>query len=116
MNRRVILLVGVVATLAGAVGIVLHLLSGAQPWGPTLVDNLVFAKAIPFTLGLGVVIGTVAGLSPGAGRTERRASDGAVRRFGALSVAMHWIAAVGFLLALITGTWQYLKGVLDVES
>jgi cytochrome b subunit of formate dehydrogenase len=116
MNRRALVLVGAVATLAGAIAIAMQLLSGAQPWGPTLADNLVFAKAIPFILGLGVVIGTAAGLVPGAGRVERRASDSAVRRFGALSLSMHWIAALGFLLALVTGTWQYLKGILDVES
>jgi cytochrome b subunit of formate dehydrogenase len=29
---------------------------------------------------------------------------------------MHWIGTVGFLLALVTGSWQYLKGILDVES
>src|SRR5215207_1567291 len=116
MNRRLLLLVGVVVTLAGAAGIAAQAVSGAQPWGPTLADNLSFAKSIPFTLGLGVVIGAVAGLAPGVGRVERRASDGAVRRFGRLSLAMHWIAAVGFVLALATGFWQYLKGILDVES
>lgn len=116
MNRRLLLLVGVVLTLAGAATIGAQTLSGAQHWGPTLADNLIFAKSIPFTLGLGVVIGAVAGLAPGIGRVERRASDGAVRRFGRLSLAMHWIAAVGFLLALATGFWQYLKGILDVES
>jgi cytochrome b subunit of formate dehydrogenase len=116
MNRRLLLLVGVVVTLAGAAAIAAQALSGAQPWGLTLADNMIFAKSIPFTLGLGVVVGTVAGLAPGVGRVERRASDGAVRRFGRLSLAMHWIAAVGFLLALATGFWQYLKGILDVES
>jgi cytochrome b subunit of formate dehydrogenase len=116
MNRGALLLVGVVITIAGAAGIAAQALSGAQPWGPTLADNMVFAKAIPFTLGLGVVIGTVAGLAPGAGRTRLRETDGAVRRFSGLTVAMHWIAAVGFLLALATGSWQYLKGILDVES
>jgi cytochrome b subunit of formate dehydrogenase len=116
MNRRLLLLVGVVVTLAGAAAIAAQALSGAQPWGPTLSDNMILAKSIPFTLGLGVIIGAVAGLAPGVGRVERRASDGAVRRFGRLSLAMHWIATVGFLLALVTGFWQYLKGILDVES
>jgi cytochrome b subunit of formate dehydrogenase len=116
VNRRVLVLIGAVATLAGAIGIVVQVSAGAQPWGPTLADNMVFAKAIPFILGLGVVIGTAAGLAPGVGRVERRDADGAVRRFSALTVAMHWIAAVGFLLALATGAWQYLKGILDVEA
>lgn len=116
MNRRMLALIGVVATVAGAAGIAMQASSGAQPWGPTLADNMIFAKSIPFTLGLGVMIGTAAGLAPGLGRVERRASDGAVRRFGALTIVMHWIAGVGFLLALATGAWQYLKGILDVES
>jgi cytochrome b subunit of formate dehydrogenase len=116
MNRRALVLAGALATLAGAAAIIAQALSGAQPWGPTLAANLIFAKAIPFTLGLGVLIGALAGLVPGVGRIERRASDGSVRRFGRLSLTMHWIGAVGFLLALVTGCWQYLKGILDVES
>lgn len=131
MNRRMLLLIAVIATVAGAIGIAIQLASGAQPWGPTLADNMVFAKAIPFTLGFGVALGTVAGLAPGVGTVRRRAATGpgspagpdegreaggAVRRFSTLTVVMHWIAAVGFLLALVTGVWQYLKGILDVES
>jgi len=122
MDRRALVLVGAVATLAGAIGIVVQASSGAQPWGPTLADNLIFAKSIPFTLGLGVLIGTLAAPAPGPGRVERRAAacpdagGGAVRRFRTLSVTMHWIAALGLLLALVTGSWQYLKGILDVES
>ena len=116
MNGRLLLLVGVIATVAGAIVIAMQAASGAQPWGPTLSDNMIFATAIPFVLGLGVAIGTVAGLSPTVGRIERRSRDGAIRRFRPLTVAMHWIAAVGFLLALATGTWQYLKGILDVPS
>ena len=72
MNRRLLLLVGVVLTLAGAVLIAAQALSGAQPWGPTLADNMIFAKSIPFTLGLGVVVGTVAGLAPGVGALARK--------------------------------------------
>jgi hypothetical protein len=29
---------------------------------------------------------------------------------------MHWLATAGLLLGLATGAWQYLKGILDVES
>jgi hypothetical protein len=35
MNRRLLLLVGVVLTLVGAVVIAAQALSGAQPWWPT---------------------------------------------------------------------------------
>jgi cytochrome b subunit of formate dehydrogenase len=116
MNRRLLLLIGIVVTLVGAAAIAAQKLSGAQPWGQTLSDNMIFAKSIPFTLGLGVVIGAVAGLAPGVSQVRRRDSDGAVRRFSGLALAMHWIGALGFLLALATGFWQYLKGILDVES
>jgi cytochrome b subunit of formate dehydrogenase len=116
MNRWALVLAGAVATLAGAVAIAGQVLSGAQPWGPTLADNLAFAKAIPFTIGLGVLVGAVRGLAPRVDRVERRAADGAVRRFSPGTAALHWMAALGFLLALVSGAWQYLKGVLDVES
>jgi cytochrome b subunit of formate dehydrogenase len=116
MNRLTLLVVGVILTLVAVVLIVVQKLSGAQPWGPTLSDNMIFAKAIPFTLGFGVAVGTFAALAPSVGKIERRASDGAVRRFRPLTMAMHWIAALGFVLGLVSGSWQYLKGVLDVES
>jgi cytochrome b subunit of formate dehydrogenase len=116
MLRLALVLGGLITTLAGAIGIGLQASSGAQPWGPTLADNMILAKAIPFVVGLGVLIGALAGLAPGAGQVERQNSDGAVRRFSTLTVAMHWIAALGFMLALVTGAWQYLKGILDVDS
>jgi cytochrome b subunit of formate dehydrogenase len=49
------------------------------------------------------------------GGTERRSADGAIRRFHPVTVVNHWINAVGFLLAMVTGSLQYLRGVLDVS-
>lgn len=116
MARWLIALIGVAATLAGSAAIAGQVLSGAQPWGPTLTDNMVFAKSLPFTTGLGVLIGALVAPSRSDGSLEQRSSDGALRRFSPGTVALHWIGSVGFILALVTGAWQYLKGVLDVES
>jgi cytochrome b subunit of formate dehydrogenase len=103
---------GVVLAAVGLATILADASSGAQPWSSELSDNFVFAKAIPFTLGLGVVVGLLRGRST---RTERRA-DGSVRRYSTWTVVMHAVVAVGFLLALPTGAWQYLGGILDVSA
>ncbi len=116
MNRWALLLVGLAATLVGAALILGGELSGAQPWGDTLGNNMVFAKAIPFTIGLGVLVGLFRALGPASASVERRAGDGAIRRFAPGTVAMHWIATGGLMLGLATGAWLYLKGVLDVAS
>jgi hypothetical protein len=86
--------------------------SGAQPWSNELSDNFIFAKAIPFALGLGVVVGLLRGRSL---RADRRA-DGAVRRYSPWTLWMHAVIATGVLLALPTGMWQYLGGILDVSA
>lgn len=114
-SSRVLLgVVGLAATLGGAGAILAQASSGAQPWSAELSDNLVFAKAIPFVLGLGVVVGLLLSGQVGA-RTERR-KDGALRRFRPATVVGHWVCALGILLALVTGVWQYLGGILDVEA
>src|SRR2546422_6971231 len=114
LGRWLIVLVAVAVAAAGAWSILGQAGSGAQPWDPELSDNFVFMKAIPFVLALGVALGLVRHRA--ARRTERRASDGAIRRFSAGTVAWHWIIAIGFLLALPTGVWQYLGGILDVSA
>jgi cytochrome b subunit of formate dehydrogenase len=103
--------VGLAVAAAAAATILGQAASGAQPWSSELSDNAVFAKAIPFLVGLGIVVGLLRGRST---RMERRA-DGAVRRFAPWTVAMHAVIAAGFLLALPTGVWQYLGGILDVS-
>jgi cytochrome b subunit of formate dehydrogenase len=79
-----------------------------------LTDNLVFARSIPFTLGLGVAFGAFRALGRQAPGTERRADS--LRRFAPGTASMHWLAAVAVIVLLITGTWQYLKGLLAVSS
>lgn len=88
---------------------------GAQPWSSELADDFVFARALPLLLGLGVLYGLLGGWQRSAGAPARRA-DGAVRRFSRTTVALHALLAVGFLLALPTGVWQYLGGILDVPG
>jgi cytochrome b subunit of formate dehydrogenase len=87
--------------------------SGIQPWGQTLLDNFLFARSLPFTLGLGVALGYARANWPSS-RVERRA--GMVRRFSPSTVWLHWLATIAVLLGMATGAWQYLKGLLDVSS
>jgi cytochrome b subunit of formate dehydrogenase len=89
--------------------------SGAQPWGQLLGDNFVFARTLPFTIGLGIVLGywRATGRRPG---TDRRVSDGAIRRFAPGTLALHAIAGVSLVALIATGGWQYLKGLLDAET
>jgi hypothetical protein len=85
--------------------------SGAQPWGNELSDNFVFIKALPFVLGFGVAVGLLMANTYGA----KVRADGAVRRWSPGTVFGHWVLTLGFVLALPTGMWQYLGGILDVN-
>lgn len=114
--RALLLAAGVVVALAGGAAIRGQASSGAQPWSDELSDNLIFAKSIVLAVGLGVAAGLFRGLAPVARRTARRAGDGAIRRFAPGTVAGHWLLALGVLLALPTGMWQYLGGLLDVSA
>ena len=88
--------------------------SGLQPWDPELADNVVFAKSLPLIIGFGILTGFARALAYRR-RTEQRA-DGAIRRFRPATALNHWINALGFLLAMVTGSIQYLKGVLDFSA
>jgi cytochrome b subunit of formate dehydrogenase len=109
-----LVLAGVGIAVAGIAAILGQAASGAQPWSNELSDNFVFIKAIPFVLGLGVVVGLLGG-TPSRGAHATR-TDGAVRRFSRTSIFLHWVITLGFLLALPTGVWQYLGGILDVNA
>ncbi len=75
------------ATILGQAG------SGPQPWSDELSDNLLLAKSIPFALGLGVAVGM---LPQG-------------RAIGL------WAFAIGLVLGVPTGSYEYLGGLLDVH-
>jgi hypothetical protein len=84
--------------------------SGAQPWSNELSDNFVFIKALPFVLAFGFAVGLLMARTYGA----KVRSDGAVRRWSPGTVFGHAVLILGFVLALPTGMWQYLGGILDV--
>src|SRR2546422_3987846 len=109
--RWVLVLAGLAILAAGAYVSFAQSGSGAQPWDPELSDNFVFIRVVPFVLGLGVVVGL---FRAGAWKGTVRRGD-QIRRFSPGTVIGHWIAAVGFVLALPTGLWQYLGGILDVH-
>ena len=102
---------GLVVTGIGVAAALGQAGSGAQPWGNELSDNFVFVKALPFVLGLGLAVGLVMASTYGA----KTRSDGAVRRWSPGTVFGHWVLTLGFVLALPTGMWQYLGGILDVN-
>ena len=111
------LLIALVATAVSGL-LILNITSQvgtSQPWSHELADDFVFVRALPALLGLGVVYGLVGGwLYPG--RAPARRADGAVRRFSPATILLHALITVGFLLALPTGMWQYLGGILDVPG
>jgi len=98
----------VVMTIAGQSGTI-------QPWSNELGDDFIFVRALPAVLALGVLYGLIGGWLSPAGASARRA-DGAVRRFSTTTVLLHALLIVGFLIALPTGAWQYLGGILDVQG
>jgi cytochrome b subunit of formate dehydrogenase len=111
------LLIALAATAATGL-LVLNIVGQAgtsQPWSHELSDDFVFVRALPVLLGLGIVYGFVGGWLYPARPTARR-PDGAVRRFSPATVLLHALITVGFLLALPTGVWQYLGGILDVAG
>lgn len=111
-----LVLIGALAAAVGAWAVGSQAASGAQPWSDELSDNFVFAKLVPFAIGLGVAVGLLRGLSWTAGKAAERRADGASRRFSAGTVIGHAILTLGVLLALPTGVWQYLGGILDVNA
>jgi hypothetical protein len=115
VNRTILLALGVVLFVVGLGVSYAEWASGGQPWGQLLGDNFLFARSLPFTIGLGIVVGywRASGMRPGI---ERRASDRAVRRFAQSTVWLHALSGVALALLMATGGWQYLKGLLDAET
>ena len=103
--------VGLALTAFGVMTAVGQAGSGTQPWSNELSDNFVFIKAVPFVLAFGFAVGMLMARTYG----PKVRSDGAVRRWSPGTVFGHWILTLGFVLALPTGMWQYLGGILDVN-
>lgn len=109
-----LVLVGLGIAVAGTVAILGQASTGVQPWSNELADNFIFTKTMPFALGLGVAFGLLGG--SGGGRRSATRADGSVRRFSRTSIFLHWLITLGFVLALPTGIWQYLGGIIDVTA
>lgn len=115
MNRTILVLLGVVLLLVGLGVSYAEWATGAQPWGQLLGDNFLFARSLPFTIGLGIVTGYWKAASSTIG-TSRRTADRAIRRFAPSTVWLHMLAGVSLVALIATGGWQYLKGLLDAET
>jgi len=102
--------IGLLVTLLGMIGAYQQGNGPTQPWSELLHDNVVFAKMLPFLVGIGLVLGAVQALLAWSPGVETR--PGWIRRFAPSTVTTHWINALGFLIALGTGTVQYLTGLL----
>ena len=102
MNRMIILALGVVLLSVGLGVSYTEWASGIQPWGQLLGDNFLFARSLPFTVGFGIAVGLwrASGWRWG---TDRRASDGARRRFAPSTVVLHALAGVALLVLIATG-------------
>ena len=109
----ILVLIGIGIAVAAGMTILAQQSSGVQPWGNELADNIIFARAIPFILGFGIAAGM---LGAATARHAQATRDGHVRRFSRATVIGHWIITLGFLIALPTGVWQYLGGILDVNA
>lgn len=105
-----IVLAGLALAVVGVMAALGQAGSGAQPWSNELSDNFVFIKALPFVLGLGVAAGLLMARTYGP-----KVRAGAIRRWSPGTVFGHWVLTLGFVLALPTGMWQYLGGILDVN-
>ena len=115
MARAVILLLGAVFFVGGLALSLAQWASGVQPWGQLLTDNFLFARSLPFTIALGMAAGfwRASGWRSGSGEVRQ---DGAIRRFAPSTIWLHALAAVALVTLMFTGGWQYLKGLLGVES
>ena len=91
--RWALVAIATAAIVAAFVANLAQSASGAQPWDSELGDNFIFARSVPFTIALGVTVGLL--------RVRTRAD---------------WFMGAGLLIALPTGMWQYLGGILDVEA
>jgi cytochrome b subunit of formate dehydrogenase len=108
-----LMLVGAGLAVFAAMTILAQQGSGVQPWSNELSDNIIFARTVPFVLGFGIAAGMLGAALAGRARNMR---TGQVRRFSRATVIGHWIVTIGFVLALPTGVWQYLGGIVDVTA
>lgn len=113
MTRTVVLIAGVVLFVVGVGLSYAEWGSGVQPWGQLLTDNFLFARSLPFTIGLGMALGywRASGWRWG---TEQKGPN--TRRFAPSTVWLHALAGIALVTLIATGGWQYLKGLLAADS
>jgi hypothetical protein len=113
VSRTLILGLAVIVFIVGVGVSYAEWASGVQPWGQLLTDNFLFARSLPFTIGLGIGFGfwRASGWTGGT-----RIRNGAVRRFAPSTVWLHALAGIALATLLATGGWQYLKGLLGTDS
>ena len=113
---RAVALIIVLVALASGIAALMAFIAQAgttQPFGNELSDNLIFARAIPFAIAIGIAFGMFcASLTRSASETK----PGYVRRFSRATVIGHWVITIGFVLALPTGVWQYLGGIINKSA
>ena len=114
MSRTLLVVIGLALFVVGLGASIFEWSSGGQPWGQLLGDNFWFARTLPFTIGLGIVLGYWKAYAS-SGLSARR-NDGAFRRFAPSTVLFHALAAIAVVGLIATGGWQYLKGLLDAET
>jgi len=115
VSKAVILAAGVILFVVGVAISYLIWLSGVQPWGQLLTDNFLFARSLPFTIGLAIAVGfwRASGWHWGP---DRREGDQAIRRFAPSTIWLHALAGIALVALIATGGWQYLKGLLAADS
>lgn len=113
MSRTIVLLLGVVLFAVGVGLSYAEWTSGVQPWGQLLTDNFLFARSLPFTIGLAIAVGfwRASGWRWGADIRNQK-----IRRFAPSTVMLHALAGVALVALIATGGWQYLKGLLGADS
>jgi hypothetical protein len=113
MTRTVVLLAGVILFAVGVGLSYTEWASGVQPWGQLLADNFLFARSLPFTIGLGLAVGY---WRASGWRWGTQHKGQAMRRFAPSTVFLHALAGVALVALIATGGWQYLKGLLGSDS
>jgi hypothetical protein len=113
MSRTLVLLAGVILFAVGIGASYAEWASGTQPWGQLLTDNFLFARSLPFTIGLGIAVGF---WRASGWRWGPEQQGPKVRRFAPSTVLLHALAGIALVGLIATGGWQYLKGLLAADS
>lgn len=89
---------------------------GAMPQNALFRTTLFFAQALPFAIGLGILVGLYR-LRIGSEQESSNAPGDVVRRHSWTDVGLHWLNALGFLLGLGTAAMllRWVNRILDLQ-